>query len=102
MIRLVVLLALVIAVWMVASWVLDAVRKSLEQSGSRRAESRRPGPERLVACDQCGSYVPSTRMITTLSGQSFCSDRCRRAHEAASPGTQSSPDGSPGTPEPPA
>jgi hypothetical protein len=92
MIRLLVLLALVVVLWMVASWVLDAARRALEPTG--RGDRRRspstsaspgPRPERLVACAECGSYVPSSRAIVDLSHQSYCSDRCRRARSPEPP-----------------
>lgn len=102
MIRLLVLLALVVVLWMVASWLLEAARKALEPTADRRpggeGSGTRDRPERLVACTQCGSYVPSSRAIIDLSSRSYCSDRCHRAHDTTdSPGGPSGPH-----PEPPA
>ncbi len=38
-------------------------------------------PEELVACSQCGTYVPSRRALTAGGGQFFCGEECRNAHK---------------------
>jgi hypothetical protein len=42
------------------------------------------GPERLVACSVCGTFVPTRRALTSESGGPFCGPACREASEAAS------------------
>jgi hypothetical protein len=42
------------------------------------------GPERLVACSVCGTYVPARRALTSESGGPFCGPACREAAVAAS------------------
>jgi hypothetical protein len=38
-------------------------------------------PEQLVACSQCGTYVPTRRALTVSGGLFFCGEECRNAHE---------------------
>jgi len=45
-------------------------------------------PDHLVACQRCGTYVPSRRALTSGSGEVFCGPGCRdrvqapQAHDA--------------------
>jgi hypothetical protein len=42
------------------------------------------GPERLVACATCGTYVPARRALTSQTGRRFCSPACRESSDAIS------------------
>lgn len=41
-------------------------------------------PEQLVACSECGTYVPSRRALASDSGRVFCGPACQEAARAAS------------------
>ena len=34
-------------------------------------------PDHLVACQRCGTYIPSRRALTSGSGEVFCGPDCR-------------------------
>ena len=40
-------------------------------------------PDHLVACQRCGTYVPSRRALTSGSGAVFCGPGCRDRGDAA-------------------
>lgn len=81
MTRLLLLILLAIALWLLLDW---AFRKLLEapQAG-RHADHRRAGPEGtatpLVRCDACGAYVPEPRSLRAAGGRRACSEPCRTA-----------------------
>jgi hypothetical protein len=50
----------------------------------RRAERRSPGPEELLECSACGTFVPSGRALPGTDHRVFCSAACRDA--ASDPG----------------
>lgn len=81
MTRLLLLLLLAIALWLLLDW---AFRKLLD--GPRRGG--RPGAPppgagsratRLVRCDACDAYVPESRSLRVGGGRRACSEACRSA-----------------------
>ena len=39
-------------------------------------------PERLVACDECGTFVPAERALAHESGAVYCGPNCRERGES--------------------
>ncbi len=91
MLRFLVLIALVVAIWLLLEW---AYRKALaalgiERGGRRRAgrfgprpvhEARQRPTETLVRCAACGTYVPVSRALPAPGGGgAVCSQGCRAA-----------------------
>jgi hypothetical protein len=48
-----------------------------------RRHRREPEPEELVVCDNCGTYVPLRKALTSNNERHFCSEACRRADRDA-------------------
>ncbi len=89
MLRLVVLIALVVAVWLLLEWTyrkaLAALgierrgRRNGGRVGPRAARGERPA-EALVRCGACGTYVPASRAFPAPGGGgAACSEACRAA-----------------------
>jgi hypothetical protein len=96
--RILLLVAVLLVVWRV----LAALGRKLDRNSHgadsysrfspRKRQQRREwaggerpgGPERLVACSVCGTFVPARRALTSESGGPFCGPACREASKAAS------------------
>jgi hypothetical protein len=46
------------------------------------SQSDAGAPDHLVACQRCGTHVPSRRALTSGSGEVFCGPSCRDRAEA--------------------
>lgn len=91
MLRLVVLIALVVAVWLLLKWAYRRTLAALGIERGRRAGRGRFGPrpvarggerpaESLVRCAACGTYVPASRALPAPGGGgAVCSAACRAA-----------------------
>jgi hypothetical protein len=86
MLRLLVLVALAILVWLLLEAFLRRLRTALRDV-ARRAQTG-PGPggaprslDRLVPCAACGVRVPARRALTAPGhpDRLYCSEECRRA-----------------------
>jgi hypothetical protein len=59
----------------------DSFSRFAPRQRRRRMDERRErtgqGPEELLLCESCGTYVPSGRSITDGGGSVFCSETCR-------------------------
>ncbi len=82
MLRLLLLVALALALWSVLSPLLD---RSGKRSGGRDAPPA-PGGERLVRCAACGIRIPTSRALPATAGARdpaarYCSPVCRQAGE---------------------
>jgi len=89
--RLVALIALVVAVWLLLEWTYGKLLAALgiERPGrsGRRARTFGPRPaprtgerpaESLVRCAACGTYVPVSRALPAPGrGGAVCSEACR-------------------------
>ena len=49
----------------------------------QRTGGQQAGPEQLVACSRCGTYVPAPRALTAGGDRIFCSTECRDLNEVA-------------------
>ncbi len=49
------------------------------------ARESNEGPERLVACAHCGTFVPAERALAESSGASYCGPSCRERGESKPP-----------------
>jgi hypothetical protein len=90
--RLIALIVLVVAVWLLLEWTYGKLLTALgiDRSG-RRGGSRSFGPrpahragerrsESLVRCAACGTYVPVSRALPAPGGGgAVCSEACRKA-----------------------
>jgi hypothetical protein len=99
MIRLVVLLLLAVAIWMLLDWVYRKGARALgidpDRKGPRPDRPTPPGrPEALVRCAACGAYVPASRALRldTMRGtgagdpRHACSEVCRHRLRTGSVG----------------
>lgn len=84
MTRLLLLLLIAAAVWLLLEWSYRGLMRALgrDPKNGRRAVGRgsgRPpaGGEALVACDACGAYVPASRALPAARGSRACSEACR-------------------------
>lgn len=76
------------------AWVVSRLLRGLASpaprrphAGPARSPGVRPGGPRpqggeLVQDPHCGVYVPKETAVRGADGASFCSEECRRAHEA--------------------
>ncbi len=55
----------------------------------REAKDRQKTGVELVACQQCGTLVPSDRLLTSGNGVFCCSEPCLVAHENRTESTAS-------------
>lgn len=86
MIRLLILVALAVALWLL----LERLARGLGPARTRRPATRSPSargsaPEvttHLVRCDSCGVHVPQDRALAQPGGGYRCED-CRRRSAAA-------------------
>lgn len=79
---------LVVVIVLYAVWrVLTIVGKRLRRSSpgpdafsrfSDQRTSRRTEPERLVACDRCGTLLPASRTLPGPGSHHYCSESCRQ------------------------
>jgi YHS domain-containing protein len=77
LLQLLLLLAVLRAVWRLAKGVLEG-------AGYRQVEGRQPSGVKLVRDPNCGTYVsPSRALATRMAGETlyFCSEKCRREWE---------------------
>lgn len=58
-------------------------RKRRQRRDWARGGSAANGPEKLVACSECGTYVPARRALASQSGRVYCGPACREASDAA-------------------
>lgn len=92
MLRLLILVALVLLVWMILDAAVRRVAGAAGRGGTpgaRTGPGRPPVPpaaDRLIACATCGVRVPERRALAAGdgSGGAYCSEACRRAAAAAS------------------
>lgn len=61
----------------------DSFSRFSAKSKERRKRGQQPEPEELVACDGCGTYVPTERALAADNGRHFCGESCRRTSEIA-------------------
>lgn len=79
MTRLLLLILLAIALWLLLDW---AFRKLLDAPRAGRPPgdaTKGPGGTvtSLVRCDACGAYVPEPRSVRVAGGRRACSEPCR-------------------------
>ncbi len=92
MLRLVALIVLVVAVWLLLEWSYGKLLAALgiersRRRGRARSFGPRPAPragerpaEALVCCAACGTYVPVSRALPAPGGGgAVCSEDCRAA-----------------------
>ena len=96
MIRLIVLVALVLAATYLVEAVSKRARRSLSEPGEGgRRRIRQAGPwsrgagqqdrgGELVACDACGVFTPTSRALWRGKDGPYCSEECRRRAVTAS------------------
>lgn len=81
MTRLLLLVLLAVALWLLLDWafrkLVDAPRGG-GRGGSRPSDAG-PSPTRLVRCDACGAYVPVPRSLRAGGERRACSEACRAA-----------------------
>jgi len=61
------------------------------RSRARRARQRREQAERLLGCENCGTFVPADRILTAGDGKVFCSEACRQEATGKQSHTASGP-----------
>ncbi|HET7216454.1 MAG TPA: hypothetical protein VFJ02_00340 [Vicinamibacterales bacterium] len=77
LLQLLLILAVVRAVWRLGKGVLEG-------AGYQRVEEPRASAVKLVRDPNCGTFVsPASALVTRIAGQThyFCSDKCRREFE---------------------
>lgn len=84
MTRLLVLVVVAIALWLLLEWGYRKLMSGLgldPRTGRRVRAGRGPGSaaagEALVRCDACGAYVPASRALPSGPGRRICSEACR-------------------------
>lgn len=84
MTRLLILVVVAVALWLLLEWGYRKLmsgfgldpRTGRRVRGARGAGSASAG-ESLVRCDACGAYVPASRALPSRAGRRLCSEACR-------------------------
>jgi hypothetical protein len=63
----------------------DSYSRFSPEQRRRRTGQRPRGPEELLQCSSCGTFVPRGRALPAADGDIFCSPECR---DAASDGVR--------------
>ena len=57
----------------------DSYSRFSPEQRRRRTEQRPRGPEELLQCSTCGTFVPKGRALPATDGRVFCGPECRDA-----------------------
>lgn len=64
------LLILIVLVAIAMAWFRARARQ--EAGAERQAAARPAGPERMVACAQCGLHLPASEAVFDAGGGAYC------------------------------